>query len=190
MGKVGDGDLLINGVVIKPEGEPVKINRIGENHLDNISALRISDNECSSQWEFMQQYHPKKSIKMAWIPHTMGDQVWVLYKFENKQDRRDWETSLPNKVFVWLDKKLIPEALEFGWHIRDSQWDYDKSSSELVVEMLLDIKDGLSKLKIKIEEDGYIFVQKDTIETMGDAIDSLKGLSHALKVAEEINHNG
>lgn len=82
---------------------------------DNISALRIHMQECYEAPRLILAPHkPHMAISEAWIPQTMGEQIWAIYTFTNSQDRIDWELSLPQHISKWLDRKLIPHALKFG----------------------------------------------------------------------------
>lgn len=87
---------------------------------ETISALRVDLYECkTSPSEILQPLVPKNAINHAWIPQTMGAQVWVLYEFRTVQDRKSWEATLPGKVGRWLDRNLISNALTYGWHARN-----------------------------------------------------------------------
>jgi hypothetical protein len=63
---------------------------------------------------------PAKATRRAWIPQTIADQIWVLYEFASEADRLEWEATLPPRVAKWLDRKVIPWGLEFGWQTRDA----------------------------------------------------------------------
>lgn len=88
---------------------------------DTISALRVHLFDCeTSPGEAIKKVMPQKYERRAWIPQTMGDQVWVLFDFETQGAREEWEASLPPEVKRWLDRDLIEYALPYGWLIRDA----------------------------------------------------------------------
>ena len=89
-----------------------------------ISALRVELNDwydLSGQRfaEVFCQYKPSKFSKKAWIPQTLGDQIWILYEFDAEQDRLNWESTLPMRISKYLSREVIEYALPYGWHIRD-----------------------------------------------------------------------
>jgi len=90
---------------------------------ETISALRISLYDCVDVSEtpagILKPYIPNKYKNRAWIPQTMGDQIWVLFEFEDAIQRDTWEKSLPANISNFLDRKLIPHALDFGWGVRN-----------------------------------------------------------------------
>lgn len=88
-----------------------------------ISALRVcllglADNEHAGA--IIDEVKPAKATRNAWIPQTIADQIWVLYDFASEADRLEWEATLPPRVAKWLDRKVIPWGLKFGWHTRDA----------------------------------------------------------------------
>ena len=94
-----------------------------------ISALRVDLNDwhdLSNQRfaEVFCQYKPAKFSQKAWIPQTLGEQIWVLYEFETEQDRLNWESKLPKNIAQFLDRSMIEYALPYGWHIRDENGFY------------------------------------------------------------------
>lgn len=87
---------------------------------ETISALRVDLYDCeTAPRDILRPLLPKNATQHAWIPQTLGYQIWVLYEFATKQDRETWEAALPAKVASWLDRKLIHNALTYGWHVRD-----------------------------------------------------------------------
>jgi len=87
---------------------------------ETISALRVDLYECDTRpAETLKPHVPVSATRHAWIPQTMGDQIWVLYEFNTKEERETWENSLPEQISNWLDRKLISNALSYGWHSRD-----------------------------------------------------------------------
>lgn len=85
-----------------------------------ISALRVDLYNCEGRPSYiLSPFLPKKYKNKAWIPQTMGDQIWVLYEFYTIEDRLEWESTLPERIKNWLDRKLIKSALIYGWHIRN-----------------------------------------------------------------------
>lgn len=86
-----------------------------------ISALRMNLYQCDphSPSEILKPHVPTNYTQCAWIPQSLGDQVWVMYNFKNKKARKAWEASLPEQISNWLDRKLITVALVYGWHIRN-----------------------------------------------------------------------
>jgi len=69
--------------------------------------------------EYLERFTPTAYTRRAWIPQTLGDCIWILYKFNSEEDKLKWENSLEGIVKTWLNRKIIPYALEFGWEIRD-----------------------------------------------------------------------
>jgi hypothetical protein len=63
---------------------------------------------------------PEAATRNACIPQTIADQIWVMYEFPTEADRLAWEATLPKRVADWLDRKLIPHAMRFGWSSRDA----------------------------------------------------------------------
>jgi hypothetical protein len=49
----------------------------------------------------------------AWVPQTLGEQIWVVYEFPSEAERVAWEQGLPPLLAKMLDRDLIPRAL--GW---------------------------------------------------------------------------
>jgi hypothetical protein len=87
---------------------------------ETISALRVDLYECDElPADIVHREKPINAIRRKWIPHTMGDQIWVLYDFETLADREAWEATLSPRMRGWLDRELIPHALPFGWHTLD-----------------------------------------------------------------------
>jgi hypothetical protein len=91
---------------------------------ESISCLRINifdeiipDN--LSPWVFIRPYYPTTYINYAWIPQTIGYQIWILFEFKTKEDREIWENNLPSIIAKRLDRNLIPYALNFGWGSRN-----------------------------------------------------------------------
>ena len=88
-----------------------------------ISALRVcllglEENEHAGA--IIHDTKPSNATRSAWIPQTIADQIWVMYEFPTMEDRLEWEATLPPRVAKWLDRKVIPYSLEFGWHTRDA----------------------------------------------------------------------
>lgn len=87
---------------------------------DTISALRIDLYACTGRPStILRPYEPKEFKNHAWIPQTIGDQIWVLYEFETTEQRVAWEISLPQEIAMYLDRGLIEYALPYGWSVRD-----------------------------------------------------------------------
>lgn len=86
---------------------------------ENISALRISLYECNNPGATMIPFQPQKAKRYAWIPQTMGDQIWCLFEFDNKEDKEGWEQGLPENIKEWIDSQIIEPAEKFGWGGRD-----------------------------------------------------------------------
>jgi len=89
---------------------------------NNITAMRVSLYDCDEAPALvLNQYRPVNLIRKAWVPQTMGDQIWVLYEFETKTDRETWENSVPELIKKWIvrDEYFIGQVKQYGWHIRD-----------------------------------------------------------------------
>lgn len=88
---------------------------------NEISALRIDLWDCEGKTpaEIVFPHIPENTVNKAWIPQTMGEQIWCLFEFKNEEERIEWESSLPPLIKKWLDRNLITHALSYGWHIRD-----------------------------------------------------------------------
>src|SRR4249919_1056772 len=93
-------------------------------NYDTVSALRIGLRDCSSDErpsEVIWRERPMNATRHAWIPQTLGEQIWVLYDFPSKEEREGWESGLSPRVAKWLDRKLLPFAIEqYGWQTRDA----------------------------------------------------------------------
>jgi len=90
--------------------------------IENISALRVD----LYNWEYNESPHdimkkvwPDNIVQSAWIPQTMGEQIWILLAFHNKAEKTEWECRLPGSVKQWLDESIIACAIPYGWKIRD-----------------------------------------------------------------------
>ncbi len=85
-----------------------------------ISALRIDmyDIEKPAR-DFIAPIEPQNAIARAWIPQSLGDQIWVMWKFKTQQEREQFEAGLPSEVARWIDRGVIKFAIGFGWHTRD-----------------------------------------------------------------------
>lgn len=95
---------------------------IEQPNTDVISGLRIDVADWTSDatpWEMLAPESPKDATRVAWVPQSMGDQIWVLFEFKSVEERERWESSVPNYVKAWIDRSVIPRALSFGWHVRD-----------------------------------------------------------------------
>lgn len=90
--------------------------------LGHIAALRVDLYECTGKppRDYLRPVVPEKAVRSAWIPQTMGDQIWVLYEFKSEAERLAWEAALPADVSRWLDRRLLPHAMEYGWQTRDA----------------------------------------------------------------------
>jgi len=93
---------------------------------ESVSALRVDMYDCIKETPaiILKPFTPENSINKAWIPQTMGDQIWVLYEFKTKKDREEWENMLPENISKWLDRGLIEVAQDYGWHIRNANGFY------------------------------------------------------------------
>ncbi len=89
-----------------------------QSELDNVSALRIELGR-EPPGQLVKAEWPKKFTRRAWVPQTMGDQVWCFFEFETKEERKAWEKGLSDKLRPFLDRDIIPYIRRFGWHIRD-----------------------------------------------------------------------
>ena len=90
--------------------------------INNISALRVDLYDCITQRaaEILKPHIPENTINNAWIPQTMGVQIWVLYEFKTELARVEWENGLPDLIKSWLDRTLLDHALSYGWNTRDA----------------------------------------------------------------------
>ena len=105
-----------NSTVTKNNREPVK-----NNVSDNISALRIDLYDFTERpAEVIKPYWPIHVARYAWIPQTLGDQVWVMFDFNTEEKRKEWEESLPDEIKNCLDRDLIDLALGYGWNSRNA----------------------------------------------------------------------
>lgn len=91
------------------------------NGLGHISALRVDLYDCMDKplLDYMRPVIPVNMTRSAWITQTLGEQIWVLYEFRSEADRIAWEAALPDDVARWLDRTLLPHALDYGWQTRD-----------------------------------------------------------------------
>lgn len=87
---------------------------------DNISALRIGIYDCGKPpRDYINPIDPSNAISRAWIPQTMGNQIWVMWKFNTKEEREIFEAGLPPDVSRWIDRDVINHAMRYGWSVRD-----------------------------------------------------------------------
>ena len=90
---------------------------------EKISALRVDLWDCNDESAAAQlkPYAPDTPdfAHLAWIPQTLGDQIWVMFEFFSEEDRIAFEKRLPKHISKWLDRDLIKHALEYGWNVRD-----------------------------------------------------------------------
>lgn len=89
--------------------------------MNHVTALRISLYDCIDKppRDYINPIKPDNAINFAWIPQTMGDQVWCLWEFATEQEKQDFEKSLPDDVSRWLDANLPEIAARYGWHSRN-----------------------------------------------------------------------
>lgn len=61
-----------------------------------ISFSTYDRNAADQEWEGA----PRRdlAIERAWVPQTMGDQVWVFYRFRNSEDRQTFLDALTPAV--------------------------------------------------------------------------------------------
>ena len=91
-------------------------NRIGVLIVDMYDCVDFTPRE------ILKPYIPIKIENEAWIPQTMGDQVWVMYEFHSEENRLKWEESLPENISNWLLKdrnKISRYVKQYGWGIRN-----------------------------------------------------------------------
>lgn len=74
--------------------------------IENIVMFRLDMFQCDPQ-EISKKLLPKNIISYAWIPQTMGDQVWFWLEFKNELDK--------NEYLQWLETANIQGS--------SSQWD-------------------------------------------------------------------
>ncbi len=87
---------------------------------EDISVLRVSLYDCDERpSNIISRIKPTNSIEAGWIPQTIADQIWVMYRFKKVKDRIKWEKGLPTEVSKWLDRGLIEHALRYGFGARD-----------------------------------------------------------------------
>jgi len=91
---------------------------MSEPNYDNISALRIGQEFLPDAVRKIPK--PSNALRDAWIPQTVTDQVWIMFEFANVNERLAWEQRLPEPFKACLYRKIIPEALKFGWATRDA----------------------------------------------------------------------
>ena len=92
-------------------------------HRDDecISALRLelADFTQLTPAEVMRFHRPVNAMRRAWIPQTLGEQIWCLFEFPSVDERIWWEQRLPEEIRNSLDRSLIELARPFGWEVRD-----------------------------------------------------------------------
>jgi len=89
---------------------------------ETISALRVDLYDCDDKppRDYIRPIAPLNAINHAWIPQTIGDQIWVLWEFNTKDEREAFEAGLPVDVSRWIDRTVIPYSLKYGWRVRDT----------------------------------------------------------------------
>ncbi len=89
---------------------------------DDIAALRLNLMDFDkAPGKVLKPYWPVAPdlVEYAWVPQTMGDQIWVAFRFVNGTARQLWELLLPPELAACLDRALIALVLPYGWHSRD-----------------------------------------------------------------------
>lgn len=59
------------------------------------------------------------NAKIAWVPQTLFDTVWVFYVFASEAKRLAWEETMPDNLKFLLDRTLVEEKDSNGnywWH--------------------------------------------------------------------------
>lgn len=84
-----------------------------------IKALRVDLYECKERPALiLKPFEPSNAIDSAWIPQTIMDQIWVVYRFANAEDANAWAASLSPQVAAWLDDKVKRHAQGYGFDVR------------------------------------------------------------------------
>ena len=110
-----------------PRDEKVALEPTDLGDYESVSALVVDLYECAeAPRKILIPVFPKNSTKQAWIPQTMGDCIWVLFDFVSKEDREEWESTLPPNIKSWLCREIIPHAITYGWQVRDANGFLDR----------------------------------------------------------------
>lgn len=81
-----------------------------------IKALRVDLYDCKEQPAIiLEPFEPKNATASAWIPQTLGDQIWVVYQFPSSVDAEAWVATLPPQIAAWLDDKVKGYAQRYGF---------------------------------------------------------------------------
>ncbi|MNF22301.1 hypothetical protein D3C87_1437240 [compost metagenome] len=114
--KASDHDLYEKWCAEFPPSKPDPVYAIPWIEDPAIKALRIDLYECTERPALiLKPFEPKNAIEYAWIPQTIGDQIWVVYRFSNAADAEAWATSLPTQLAGWLDDKVKGAAQKYGF---------------------------------------------------------------------------
>ena len=61
---------------------------------ENIVGFRISMWDVGNPQELWGKLKPRNCIDSAWIPQTIGDQIWMWFEFKNKSDKDEYIKNL------------------------------------------------------------------------------------------------
>lgn len=93
---------------------------------NTVSAIRINLYDCvKAPRDYIREVAPSNAVRSAWVPQTMGEQIWLLYEFRTQEDREAWEKGLPAEVSRWIDRRLIEHARGY-----ESFWRNERNSPE------------------------------------------------------------
>ena len=69
--------------------------------LENTATFRIcagwNEPDTYTWHDFFKAMNPNASLRYAWIPQTLGEQVWIFWEFSNPQEKQDFIDSIPRK---------------------------------------------------------------------------------------------
>lgn len=63
--------------------------------------------------EILAEVRPEECVSRAWIPQTLGEQVWVLYEFPDLQTKAAWEATLPPTIAKWIHPEHFDYAKKY-----------------------------------------------------------------------------
>ena len=89
---------------------------------ETVSALRVDlydlvDDKHPA--DVLNEFRPTDLVQEAWIPQTLGDQIWIAYQFRSVEERLAWEAQLNESIKRWLAPELVDPILEIGMKIFD-----------------------------------------------------------------------
>lgn len=59
--------------------------------------------------------------EIYWVPQTLGEQVWHIFKFKNENIKNEFINFLPENLKLMIDENLTQESYK-SWCIDSPKW--------------------------------------------------------------------